>query len=83
MSAVHSPALTPYTAQSTWHPGSAGSAPRKWWHPSFLETPRKAPVGLVSQIDSSSGARALRSGADGPTSRAPQRLESSHVIARS
>jgi hypothetical protein len=83
MSAVHSQALAPYNIQSTWHPGSAGSVPRKWWHRSFLETPRKPPLGLALQIEFSRGPSPLRSGADGPTRFALQRVESSHVVARS
>ena len=49
MSAGHSQALAPYSIRSTWHPGSTGWVPRKWWHPQSLATPCKPPVGLALQ----------------------------------
>ncbi len=80
MSAIHSQALAPYNIHSTWHPGTTGWAPRKWWHSSFLLTPRKPPVGIVVQIELSRGASRSRSGADGLTGFALQLIKPSHVV---
>ena len=78
MPAVHSEALAPYIIQPTWHPGSNGWAPRKWWHPSI----GKPPIELGPQIELSGGASRSGSGADGLTDFSLQLIKSSHVVAR-